>query len=70
MLVPRLVEAWKGVPQGLKPSMDAGSCGTAEAVPFVERISFQDYPRVPFVRKLRAHLSTDSVGVRLRKTQI
>ena len=51
MLVPRWAKAWKSVPQGLKPSMNAASCGTAEAVPFVEKISFQDNPGVLFVCK-------------------
>jgi hypothetical protein len=33
-----VVGEWRSnVPQGLKPSKAAGLCGTAEAVPFVQR---------------------------------
>jgi hypothetical protein len=46
-------EAWKRLPQGLKPSLAPALCGTAEAVPFVRSLS-SSAEVVPFV----LHFST------------
>jgi hypothetical protein len=43
MVIPLRAQAWKSVPQGLKPSSVAVLDGTAKAVPFVKSFLVQRY---------------------------